>query len=380
VNHEFWYLSRAAGFTAYILLFVSVALGIAMGTRMLKRVARRNTVFDVHRFTTILALAFTLFHVYILLGDGYFNFNVWQLSLPFMSPYRTWQTAVGVFSLYALVLLIVSFYVRQFIGYRGWRALHYLTFALFAGAALHGITAGTDTTETWAKAIYIASISGVVALVGYRIQYKVPDGGTVRTLRLASASATVIVAIVLTFGTGLLTAARDQTQATAAGSRAAGVQASAALVSGLQAHPFTPTFDEDFSGTFAQTRSGAESHLTIEGATSGDVNARLRVELVSSTVAPTPDAEETEQVADDESAESRPRTVVTTNNVQLLDMGSSDVLCAGSLTTLNNGLLRATCEGAGPYRGVRMTLASRISTGEDGTISGPLSGTMTRMD
>ena len=28
MNHEFWYLSRAAGFTAYLLLFASMALGI----------------------------------------------------------------------------------------------------------------------------------------------------------------------------------------------------------------------------------------------------------------------------------------------------------------------------------------------------------------
>ena len=96
MNHEFWYLSRAAGFTAYVLLFVSVALGISIGTRLTERLAKRITIFDMHRFTTILALAFTLFHVYVLLGDGYFNFNVWQLSIPFLSPYRGWQTAAGV--------------------------------------------------------------------------------------------------------------------------------------------------------------------------------------------------------------------------------------------------------------------------------------------
>jgi hypothetical protein len=90
-----------------------------------------------------LALLFTLFHVYVLLADGYFNFNVWQLSIPFLSPYRGWQTAAGVLALYALTLLIVSFYVRRYIGYRAWRALHFLTFALFAAATLHGITAGT---------------------------------------------------------------------------------------------------------------------------------------------------------------------------------------------------------------------------------------------
>ena len=132
MNHEYWYLSRAAGFTAYLLLFAAAALGILVSTRLGERVARRNLIFDIHRFTSILALGFSLFHVYILLGDGYFNFNVWQLSLPFISPYRNWQVAAGVFGLYAMAIVVVSFYVRQFVGYRAWRTLHYLTFAMYA--------------------------------------------------------------------------------------------------------------------------------------------------------------------------------------------------------------------------------------------------------
>jgi predicted ferric reductase len=114
MNHEFWYLSRAAGFVAYLLLFVSVVLGVSMGTRLIERFARRNFVFDLHRFTTLLALAFTFFHVYVLLGDGRFRFSVWELSLPFLSPYRAWQTAVGVFTFYGMALVAGSFYVRRF--------------------------------------------------------------------------------------------------------------------------------------------------------------------------------------------------------------------------------------------------------------------------
>ena len=118
MNHDFWYLSRAAGFTAYLLLFASVALGIATSTRLGRRIMAQNATFDIHRFLSLLALAFTAFHVYILLGDGYFNYNIVQLTAPFLSPYRTWQVAAGTFSLYALVLVVLSFYVRKSIGYR----------------------------------------------------------------------------------------------------------------------------------------------------------------------------------------------------------------------------------------------------------------------
>ena len=157
MNHEFWYLSRAAGFTAYLLLFVSVALGIAIGTRLAERFAKRNTIFDLHRFTTILALASACS------TSTSCSATATSTSTSGNSRCRS-SRRIGhgrrrwaLLALYAWSLLIASFYVRQFIGYRAWRALHFLTFAMFAAVALHGITAGTDTTQPWAKLIYIAT-------------------------------------------------------------------------------------------------------------------------------------------------------------------------------------------------------------------------------
>ena len=371
MNHEFWYLSRSAGFTAYLLLFVSVALGIAMGTRLVERFARRNLIFDIHRFTTILALAFTLFHVYILLADGYFNFNVWQLSIPFLSPYRSWQTASGVFALYIMAIVIVSFYVRQHIGYRAWRALHYLTFGLFALAMLHGITAGTDTTEPWAKLIYLGTGAGIAALIAYRLQYRLPDSPAVRTARLASASATIIAGMVLVFGTGLLTSAR--------GASTTGSDQSSAAADGQAGHPFLQSFTADLSGTYQQDRTANGSSLALDAAISGDLNARFHAELVQTVSSPTPDNENAPgEGHDDEDAEARPQTSVTTNKAELLDAASGATLCDGKLTALNNGTLRVACSGTGPYEGVNMVLASSVDAGRDGTLSGALSGTMER--
>ena len=372
MTHEFWYLSRAAGFTAYLLLFVSVSLGIAIGTRLVERFAPRNVVFDMHRFTTILALVFTLFHVYILLADGYFNFNVWQLSIPFLSPYRPWQTAVGVFALYITAIVIVSFYVRRHIGFRVWRVLHYLTFGLFAMAMLHGITAGSDTTEPWAKLIYLATGAGVAALIAYRLQYRLPDSPTVRTMRLAAGSATIIAGIVLIFGTGLLTNAR--------GASTTGADSPGAANSGQQVrYPFLQSFSGDLSGTYQQDRTDNGSSLALDASISGDLNARFHAELVQTTTVPTPDDETAPgEGHDNEDEEAQPRASITTNKAQILDTASGATLCDGKLTALNNGTLRVACSGAGPYEGVSMQLASSVDAGRDGTLSGAVSGTMER--
>jgi predicted ferric reductase len=169
MNHEYWYLSRAAGFTAYLLLFASMALGMMITSRIGSGGKRQNLVFDMHRFVSVLALLVTVFHVYVLLGDQYLNFNVWQLSVPLLSPYRGGAVAVGVVSAYALALVVASFWMRQRIGFRAWRMIHFLSFVLYAGATAHGIAAGTDTSQLWAGAMYFGTCLILLALLVYRI-------------------------------------------------------------------------------------------------------------------------------------------------------------------------------------------------------------------
>jgi predicted ferric reductase len=202
VTHEFWYLSRAAGFTAYLALFASVALGMMLTTRAAARAGRQQLVFDMHRFTSILALAFSIFHVYVLLGDQYFSFSVWQLSIPFASPYRTLPSTLGVVSLYAMLIVVSSFYLRKFIGYRAWRAIHFITFAMYGAVTVHGITAGTDTAQSWAKLIYVSTGIAVLALLVFRIQHQFPKTDAGRWMRVGAAVATVLVSAIA--GTALL--------------------------------------------------------------------------------------------------------------------------------------------------------------------------------
>ena len=373
MNHEFWYLSRAAGFTAYLLLFASVALGIATSTRTGKRLFGQNAIFDIHRFLSIVALAFTAFHVYILVGDGYFNYSITQLTLPFLSPYRMWQVAAGSLALYALVIVVASFYLRQYIGYRAWRAIHYVTFFLYAGATLHGITAGSDTSQAWARGIYLVTGGVVLALLAYRLLYRVPFARPAQTVRIAAGGFAIVTAIVLVFGTGLFSSSKTSGGATTASSGA---------TSGGAQLTFLPTFDTDMTGTYTQDASQTSSRLEMQATTDGDVALTLKIELASQRVAPTPDSEQGEAgegtAADSEAAEARPSSQVTANVFQLIDPNSNAVVCDGKLTAFDENYARMTCTGSGPYQGVSMTIQTQFDASRDGTFSGALSGEMSR--
>ncbi|HTE85610.1 MAG TPA: ferric reductase-like transmembrane domain-containing protein [Dehalococcoidia bacterium] len=168
MDHAFWYLSRAAGLTAYLLLALSVCLGLLVRTRIMDWLAARWRWFDLHQFTALLALAFVLLHVFSLLGDHYIGFTMDQLLIPFASPYRTVSVAGGVIALYLMLVVVATFWVRRLIGYRAWRAIHYVTFTLFILSLLHGLFSGSDTGELWTTALYWGSGMLVGALTIWR--------------------------------------------------------------------------------------------------------------------------------------------------------------------------------------------------------------------
>jgi|GEM_PF-6444781 len=41
INHTFWYLSRASGLSAYVMLCVNIALGLALSWSLLERFAMK---------------------------------------------------------------------------------------------------------------------------------------------------------------------------------------------------------------------------------------------------------------------------------------------------------------------------------------------------
>ena len=67
-----------------------------------------------------------------------------------------------------MLIIVASFYVRRLIGHRTWRAIHFATFAVFLLALLHGLFAGSDTSQPWALVIYWVSGLLVAALTTWR--------------------------------------------------------------------------------------------------------------------------------------------------------------------------------------------------------------------
>jgi predicted ferric reductase len=142
----YWYLSRATAFVSLSLLWISMALGIGITNKMARRWPGAATAFALHEYVSLLGLAFALFHALLLLGDHYINFTISQVLMPFATVgYHPFWVGVGQIGFYVWTLVAFSFYVRQEIGQKTWRLIHYLSFAMFIMGLVHGLFSGTDT-------------------------------------------------------------------------------------------------------------------------------------------------------------------------------------------------------------------------------------------
>jgi predicted ferric reductase len=169
IDHTYWYLTRAAGFVAYLLLFASVVLGLTMTGGLFDRWLARYRVYDFHRFLSLITLGVIVFHVLIVLPDRYIGFSVIELLVPFASPYEPLYMALGAFGLYLTAVIIASFYLLPLLRYPLWRLLHYATFGGYVLALVHGIGAGTDTEAAWARYLYVGSALIIFNLLVYRL-------------------------------------------------------------------------------------------------------------------------------------------------------------------------------------------------------------------
>ena len=166
----YWFLSRGSAIVSFILLWVSMALGIMITNKMAQIWPGGPRAFDLHQFASLLGMAFALFHALILLGDRYINFNLAQILVPFSSQnYRPVWVGLGQLSFYAWGIVNLSFYVRRKIGNRAWRLTHYAAYVSFSLALVHGIASGTDSSSLGATYMYWTAGSSLLFLSVYRI-------------------------------------------------------------------------------------------------------------------------------------------------------------------------------------------------------------------
>ena len=173
--HIWWYISRASGLMAYLLVWLSTVWGFAISSKIFDSFLKREFTYDFHEYLSLLSLGFVLVHVVVLLLDRVEPLSLVEVLVPFVANYRPLWTGIGIIAFYLTILVTVTFYIRKRISMKAFRIIHYLSIIAFLGALFHGLYSGTDSSLGWTRLMYWGSLLstvffGIYWLVFVRLQ------------------------------------------------------------------------------------------------------------------------------------------------------------------------------------------------------------------
>jgi methionine sulfoxide reductase heme-binding subunit len=169
-SRELWYLMRGSGLVALILLTLTMIGGIINVRRFATPRWPRAVTGLLHRNVALLSIVFLGAHVATAALDSYVSVGWLAAVIPFTSKWDRLWVGLGTAAVDLMVALLVTSLLRARLGYRAWRTVHWLAYACWPLALVHGFAAGSDTGTVWARAVYVVSLLAVVAAVAWRLR------------------------------------------------------------------------------------------------------------------------------------------------------------------------------------------------------------------
>jgi sulfoxide reductase heme-binding subunit YedZ len=185
----YWYLTRATGAVALLLLSGSVVIGIAGVGRLRSRRIPRFVIDGVHRTASLLAVAFLVVHIITAAADSFAPISLLDSVVPFGGTYRPLWLGLGAIAFDLILAIAITSLVRRALGHRAWRAVHWLAYAAWPLAVVHGLGTGSDVRTTWLLAITAGCLVAVLVAVVVRVGIGWPANVGLRVGALGLAAA-----------------------------------------------------------------------------------------------------------------------------------------------------------------------------------------------
>ncbi len=184
-----WFLTRATGLVALVLLSACVVLGILINVRFAAPRWPRFLTAGLHRNLSMLVLMFVAIHVVTTVADTYTPIRWRDAIIPFVSAYRPLWLGLGAVAFDLLLALAVTSVLRVRLGHRLWRLTHWAAYACWPVAVLHGLGTGSDPRTRWVLVLTMGCVLTVLCAFSLRVAYGWPQHGI---LRLGAATLAIV--------------------------------------------------------------------------------------------------------------------------------------------------------------------------------------------
>jgi hypothetical protein len=181
----YWYLTRSTGVVSLLLLTASVVLGVVDVSRWSTPNWPRFVLDSLHRSVSMLVLVFLGLHIITAALDSFAPISLLDAVLPFIGSYRPFWLGLGAVAFDLLLAVAITSLLRQRLGHRAWRITHWLAYACWPIALLHGLGTGSDVKSAWSLVLTAICVVAVVIAVCVRTLPGWPEHRRVRGGALA---------------------------------------------------------------------------------------------------------------------------------------------------------------------------------------------------
>jgi predicted ferric reductase len=164
-----WYASRATGVVSLLLLSLVVMLGILVNRQGRLPGLPSFAVTGLHRSLSLLSVLFIAVHVATAIIDPYVSIRLAAVVIPFVSAYEPFWLGLGAVALDLVAALILTSLARARISRRTWRGIHWLAYAAWPVALVHGIGSSPDLRSGGLLLLAIGSALAVAAAGLWRV-------------------------------------------------------------------------------------------------------------------------------------------------------------------------------------------------------------------
>ncbi|WP_230085601.1 ferric reductase-like transmembrane domain-containing protein [Arthrobacter sp. AQ5-05] len=169
MDNALWAFGRVSGFVALALFTVAVVLGILTRSGRRLFAIPRFSVVLIHRDISVLATVFLVLHVSSLMLDSFAKMNVIDVLVPFLGAFKPFWQGLGTVAFDLVLAVVVTGLLRHRIGQKTFRAVHWLTYAMWPIALAHAIGNGTNGTAGWFVLLAVGSVAVVGTAVVWRL-------------------------------------------------------------------------------------------------------------------------------------------------------------------------------------------------------------------
>jgi sulfoxide reductase heme-binding subunit YedZ len=169
-SQALWFATRAAGVVSLLLFTAVVVMGQLARLRVASVSWPRFLSVDLHRNLALLSLVFLVIHIVTAVVDPFTNLGLAPVVLPFGSSYRRFWLGLGTVAFELTVAVIATSLLRARVGVRVWRAVHWLSYAAWPIAVVHGLGTGTDSFSPWLLGVTLLCVGAVLASTVWRLR------------------------------------------------------------------------------------------------------------------------------------------------------------------------------------------------------------------